>query len=125
VPLYGSWKSLIRLHTGSELAIAPVYLPADQEIPAKEVPAPAQFTREFAAEPEILLREQTGGGGAKWFIAYLIVALIALSLLVLIAWGLHRLAAFARPGGDSDTPSREGEVRTGTRVRGRPTPATP
>ena len=128
VPLYNGWKSLIRLHTGSELAIAPVYLPADQEIPAKEVPAPAQFTREFKAEPEVLLREQTGGGGAQWFIAYAIVAGIALALLALIAWGLHRLAALARGGaggaGHGSTPSAEEQRRTGTRVPGRATPAT-
>ncbi|HEX8208406.1 MAG TPA: hypothetical protein VF587_20255, partial [Solirubrobacteraceae bacterium] len=129
VPLYGEWKSLLRLHTGSELQIAPVFMPADQEIPAKEIPAPASFSREFAAEPEVLLREQTGGGGAQWFIAYLIVALIALSLLALIAWGLHRLAVHAPGRGGSGSgfgspaPS-EDDRRTGTRVAGRPTPAT-
>jgi hypothetical protein len=96
VPLHGGWKSLIRLHTGSELQIAPVYLPADREIPAKEVPAPARFEREFVAEPEILLREQTGGGGATWILAYAVVAGIALGLLALIAWALHRLASGGR-----------------------------
>ena len=65
MPLYGSWKSLLRLHTGSELAIVPVFMPADEAIPAKEIPATAQFTREFKAEPEVLLREQTGGGGCR------------------------------------------------------------
>jgi hypothetical protein len=124
VPLYGSWKSLIRLHTGSELQIAPVYLPADEAIPAKEVPAPASFEREFAAEPEVLLREQTGGGGAAWVVAYGVVALIALGLLVLLAWGLHRLAVLARvegPGGHGSPPPAE--QRTGPRVSGRPSPA--
>ncbi|HEX2086167.1 MAG TPA: hypothetical protein VHF89_10830, partial [Solirubrobacteraceae bacterium] len=121
VPLHGSWKSLLRLHTGSELQIAPIYLPADQEIPAKEIPAPASFERRFVAEPEILLREQTGGGGLSWAIAYGVVASIALALLALIAWALHRLAAFApRPGPRPPA----GEPRTGARVAPRPTPAT-
>ncbi|HEX2086549.1 MAG TPA: hypothetical protein VHF89_12775 [Solirubrobacteraceae bacterium] len=123
VPLHGSWKSLIRLHTGSELQIAPVYLPADQEIPAKEVPAPARFEREFAAEPEILLREQTGGGGFTWALAYGVVAAIALGLLALIAWALHRLAAYAGAGGGLGSPPA-GEPRTGSRVTPSPTPAT-
>jgi hypothetical protein len=117
VPLYGSWKSLLRLHTGRELAIVPVYLPADEAIPAKEVPAPPRFTREFAAEPEILLREQTGGGGAAWALAYAVVASIALGLLALLAWGLHRLAKYA--GGDSPRPR---EQPAGPRVEGRPSP---
>ena len=125
VPLHGSWKSLIRLHTGSELQVMPVFLPEDQAIPAKEVPAPASFERAFVAEPEVLLREQTGGGGLVWGIAYAIVAAIALGLLVLIAWGLHRLAVHARPrdgGAGLGSPAPD-ERRTGTRVTGRPTPA--
>jgi hypothetical protein len=125
VPLYGTWKSLIRLHTGRELQIAPIFLPEDPAIPAKAVPAPPRFERTFVAEPEILLREQTGGGGVTWVIAYAVVASIALGLLVLIAWGLHRLAAFARhedaggAGGYGSTPPVT-EKRTGTRVTGRP-----
>ncbi len=117
VPLYGSWKSLIRLHTGSELSIVPVYLPADEAIPAREVPAPPRFERRFVAEPEILLREQTGGGGAVWALAYAVVAAIALGLLVLLAWGLHRVAAHA----GAAPPARE--RRAAPRVTGRPTPA--
>ncbi|HEX8121047.1 MAG TPA: hypothetical protein VF549_07255 [Solirubrobacteraceae bacterium] len=120
-PLYGTWKSELRLHTGSELQIVPVFMPEDTAIPAKEIPAPPRFERTFVAEPEILLREQTGGGGASWAIAYSIVALIAISLLVLIAWGLHRLAAFARDGGGAP---RRREPRTGARVPGSATPAT-
>ncbi|HEX8085375.1 MAG TPA: hypothetical protein VF529_13870 [Solirubrobacteraceae bacterium] len=118
VPLHGSWKSLIRLHTGRELQIMPVFMPADEAIPVKEVPAPARFTREFAAEPDVLLREQTGGGGFTWALAYAIVAGIALGLLALIAWGLHRLAILApRRDRDSTPPP---EPRTGARVTGRP-----
>jgi hypothetical protein len=125
VPLYGSWKSLIRLHTGHELQIMPVFMPADEAIPAKEVPAPAQFTREFAAEPEVLLREQTGGGGFTWILAYAVVAGIALGLLILIAWGLHRLAVLApRAGRGEDGSAPPAQPRTGTRVTGRPA-ATP
>jgi hypothetical protein len=119
-PLYGTWKSELRLHTGSELQIVPVFMPEDTAIPAKEIPAPPRFERTFVAEPEILLREQTGGGGASWAIAYTIVALIALSLLALIAWGLHRLATFARDG----APPPRRETRTGARVPGSATPAT-
>ncbi len=123
VPLHGNWKSLIRLHTGRELQIMPVFLPEDEAIPAKEIPAPARFERAFVAEPEILLREQTGGGGATWILAYAVVASIALSLLILIAWALHRLAAFARgpgPGHGSPPPA---ERRAAAPVPRQPSPA--
>ncbi len=126
VPLHGNWKSLIRLHTGRELQIMPVFLPEDEAIPAKEIPAPARFERAFVAEPEILLREQTGGGGATWVLAYGVVASIALSLLILIAWALHRLPAFARApaaghGYGSPPPA---ETLTAPRLRRRATAAT-
>ncbi|HVE67231.1 MAG TPA: hypothetical protein VNB64_01490 [Solirubrobacteraceae bacterium] len=121
VPLHGNWKSLIRLHTGRELAIVPVYMPADAAIPAREIPAPPRFTREFVAEPEILLREQTGGGGAAWALAYAVVAAIALGLLALLAWGLHRLAIHAGPGGGGPPSGRRPEARIETS----PAPVTP
>ena len=97
IPVGGSWKSLLRLHTGRELANLAIFLPADEAIPAKEIPALPSFEREFGPEADLLLREQTGGGGASWLLAYGIVALIALGLLILIAWGLHRLARHAGP----------------------------
>ena len=116
VPLYAPWKSLIRLHKGSALQIMPIYLPRDQAIPVDEVPAPASFEREFSSEPPILLREQTGGGGAVWLLAYGVVALIALSLLILIAWGLHRLARHA----DGPLPPEPDEPADRTRRFERP-----
>ncbi|HEV2999725.1 MAG TPA: hypothetical protein VGW75_03210 [Solirubrobacteraceae bacterium] len=123
VPLHGSWKSLIRLHTGRELQIMPVFMPEDRAIPAKEIPAPARFERAFVAEPEVLLREQTGGGGATWVLAYGVVASIALALLALIAWALHRLAAHARGPAGATTSAPPAERRTGPRVGRHPTPA--
>ena len=114
VPLYGSWKTLLRLHVGSALSVLPVFMPGDAAIPAKEIPAPQQFTRSFQAEPKVLLREQTGGGPVAWAIAYAIVGLIALSLLLLLAWGLHRLAGEA--GAGDGTTRTERDPRTGQRV---------
>jgi hypothetical protein len=96
--VHGNWKSLIRLHNGNSLTAVPLFLPEDEAIPAKEVPAPAAFTREFIADHEILQREAKSSGGAITVLAYSVVALIALSLLALLAWGLHRVAAAAGAG---------------------------
>jgi hypothetical protein len=105
VPVHGNWKSLIRLHVGNSLTAVPLFLPEDPAIPAKEVPASARFERPFVSDHEILQREQKGGSGALTALAYGTVVAIALSLLALLAWGLHRLGSGA--GG----PVREGRRR--------------
>jgi hypothetical protein len=93
IPVYGNWKTMIRLHEGSSLTALPIYLPRDTAIPVGEVPAPAHFTRSFGDEHQMLQRESKGGHTLLTAIAYSTVAAIALSLLALLAWALHRLAA--------------------------------
>ena len=93
IPVHGNWKAMIRLQRGNALDGAPIFLPDDPAIPAAEVPAPRSFTRELVPDIELLQREQkTDVAGALTAIAYSVVAAIALSLLALLAWGLHRLA---------------------------------
>ena len=98
IPVSGNWKSLIRLHNGNSLTAVPLFLPKDQAIPAPEVPARAQFTRTFVADHQILQREQKASGGALTIMGYAVVIAIALSLLALLAWALHRVALTAAPG---------------------------
>ena len=45
------------------------------------------------ADHEILQREQKSAAGGLAVMAYLVVLAIALSLLALLAWGLHRLGS--------------------------------
>src|SRR3954451_18609891 len=97
VPVYGNWKTMVRLHDGNSLTALPIYLPRDAAIPVGEVPAPAHFTRAFGSEHKLLQREQKGGSPVLVAIAYSTVAAITLSLLVLLAWALHRLAVGMRP----------------------------
>jgi uncharacterized iron-regulated membrane protein len=98
IPVGGNWKTMIRLHSGSSLTALPIFLPRDAAIPAPEVPARASFTRSFVDETQLLQREKTGGSPALVAIAYATVASIALALLALLAWSLHRLAFPPRPG---------------------------
>jgi hypothetical protein len=98
IPVDGTWKALIRLHRGDSLTAVPIYLPADPAIPAEGVPASASFEREFVADHRILQREQKAGAPGLTLLAYAAVVAIALSLLALLAWGLHRLSvAVERP----------------------------
>jgi hypothetical protein len=112
VPLHDDWKTLVRLHEGNSLTGLPVYLPEDDAIPVKEVPATDGVTREFIADHEILQREQLTAAPALWAVAYGVVLAITLSFLALIAWGLHRLAVTAKPP--------EGEPRRDERPSPRP-----
>jgi hypothetical protein len=97
IPVHGNWKAMIRLHDNSSLAALPIYLPRDEAIPVGETPAPAHFTRSFGDEHQLLQREQKGGSPLLVTIAYSTVAAIALSLLVLLVWALHRLAVGRGP----------------------------
>ncbi|MDQ3759689.1 MAG: hypothetical protein M3331_07090 [Actinomycetota bacterium] len=92
VPVGGSWKTMIRMSNGNTLSSTPIYLPDDPAIPVKGVPAKPSFERSFVADHEVLQREQKDAAGWLTAVAYLTVIIIALALLVMIAWALHRLA---------------------------------
>jgi hypothetical protein len=92
IPVYDGWKSTMRIQQGDSLISMPLYMPRDQAIPAKGVPAKAGFTRGFVADHEVLQRERKQGvPAALTLIAYLTVLAIALSLIALIAWSLLRV----------------------------------
>jgi hypothetical protein len=110
LPLHGSWKTLVRVHRDDSLIALPVYLPEDEVIPARGVPAPAHFERTLIDETEILQRElKDDVPGYLSGIAYAIVGLIVLSIIVLLGWVLLRLS-----GGD-DVRRREAPSRPSAR----------
>jgi len=92
IPVYGDWKSMVRLQVGRTIAAVPIYLPADPAIPAPAVPAPVRFDRAFQTDKQILQRE-TKQGVPTWLrtVAPLVVMLIALTLIATLAIGLARL----------------------------------
>jgi hypothetical protein len=119
IPVHGEWKALLRLHHGNSLTAVPIFLPRDAAIPAPEVPADPSFTRTFVADHKILQREQKDVAGALPAIAYAVVAAIALGLLALLAWGLHRLGlpgtgAQPRWTRETRTTPQEGQLSAGT-----------
>jgi hypothetical protein len=92
VPVYGDWKTTLRLHKGSAVQGAPIYFPADPAIPAPAVPAPATFTRDFVLDKKLLQREQKPDvPGFLTVLAYLLVLAIAIGLIVSLTKGLRRL----------------------------------
>jgi hypothetical protein len=111
IPVHGNWKSMIRLQRGNAVDAVPIFLPDDPAIPAAEVPALPRFTRTFVPDSEVLQREQkTDVSGALTAIAYAVVAAVALALLALLAWGLHRLAVTARAAPPDKAERRAGGI---------------
>jgi hypothetical protein len=104
IPVSGSWKAMIRLQRGSDLAAIPLSLPADPAIPVVAVPASPHAVRAFQGDRQVLQRERRRDvPGWLWGAAGAIVLGCTLALLLVLGWGLVRLA---RIGGSDDTPHR-------------------
>ena len=97
IPVYGNWKSILRLHKNRQVAGLPVFMPADEAIPVKEIPARSRFTREFILDKDNLQREQKEGVSSALVTgAYLLVLLVAVGLIGSLAWGLARFGRLSR-----------------------------
>jgi hypothetical protein len=103
IPVGGSWKTMIRFQRGRDLASIPVALPADTAIPVPAVPALASATRAFQPDRQVLQRERRQDvPGWLWGMAGLVVLGITSALLLVLGWGLVRLA---RRGGGVPPPA--------------------
>jgi hypothetical protein len=88
LPVTGSWKTVIGLQRHDEVMAAPVYMPADPEIGAPEVPALPERHEPFVRNTKWLLREQRPGPALAASAAYSGLA------VVVLAWiGLYALCA--------------------------------
>jgi hypothetical protein len=93
IPVSGDWKAMIRFQRGRDLAAIPVSLPADAAIPVPAVPALASATRAFEGDRQVLQRERRQDvPGWLWGVAGLVVLGITSALLLVLGWGLVRLA---------------------------------
>ena len=91
LPVYGNWKSTLRLHKNDAVLGAPIFFPEDPAIPAPAVPARPTSTLEFVEDKKLLQREQKPDvSPALTTFAYFVVLAIALGLVVLLAKGLQR-----------------------------------
>jgi hypothetical protein len=116
VPLYGNWKTTLRLHKGSAVEGVAVYFPEDPAIPAPAVEAPATFTRDFQEDKKLLQREQKSDVSPFLSVfAYLFVLAIAIGLVASLAKGLRRmdnLSERARMHAGSETHETKVGART-------------
>jgi hypothetical protein len=92
IPVWGDWKTLLRVHDGRDLAAVPIWAPADEAIPVPEIPVLSNGTRPFAFEVSILQRERDPGVPAWLFTAGGIVVLFfTLSVITALTWGAGRI----------------------------------
>ena len=92
VPVWGSWKTLMRVQDGYTMTAVPIWEPADDAIPAPEVPALASSTRPFVHEITILQRERDQNAPAWLFTAGSILVLIfTLIVIAALTWGAGRI----------------------------------
>lgn len=94
VPVWGSWKTLLRIQDGTTLTAVPIYLPADSAIPAAEVPAQASSTKNFVLEVAILQRERNQNSPTWLYnVGSLLVLLFTLTVIAALTWGAGRINA--------------------------------
>jgi hypothetical protein len=117
-PVYGDWKTVLRVQNGRTIMAVPIYMPEDKAIPgAKLVPASAHVTRPFVADHELLQRERkTDIPGWLWTAACLVVLALAIVFITSLAWGVARVARTGDDGAPSEppaAPARTAEERAG------------
>ncbi|HEX2128365.1 MAG TPA: hypothetical protein VHF58_04020 [Solirubrobacterales bacterium] len=128
IPLYGSWKSGLRLQNGRARGAAPIRLPADdalagsgEVLPASfdreegemlrssagaELTAPASFSRPFLDDGTIILRETKDDvPGWLWTAAIAFIFVIYAGFIAGIALGVARLSRRGRDGAPQATRS--------------------
>jgi hypothetical protein len=92
VPVWGSWKTLLRVQDGYTMTGVPIYEPADDAIPAAEVPALSSINRPFVQEVTILQRERDQNAPAWLFTAgSLVVLVLTLMVIAALTWGAGRI----------------------------------
>ncbi len=92
MPVYGKWKTLLRVHDGRTMTAVPIYLAADPGIGAPEVPAQATMTRPFVPEITILQRERSPDTPeVLWTIGCLVVLVCTLIMIGGLTWGAGRI----------------------------------
>ncbi|MGH2723983.1 MAG: hypothetical protein ACRDI0_06895 [Actinomycetota bacterium] len=115
VPVGGTWKTIIRLHRGTEMMAVPVAMPADREIGARAI-RPVDRTATFASDRRILLRESRGGPAWAAMVIFPLLGAVVAAWVATLVLGAGRVArAHTADGRASSTASPRPRARAGPR----------
>ena len=92
LPLYGNWKTAIRLLDDRSSGGLVLYVPRDDAIPVGELSRPQRFTAAFGDQEQFLRRESKDVAGWVWTTANFLVAAVMFALLYAWALALRRLS---------------------------------
>lgn len=85
IPVTGDWKAMVGLQRHDEVMAAPIYLPADPDIGAPEIPALAERRTSFVRNTTILLREVRSGPSDVAMLAYSGLAVVVAAWIALFS----------------------------------------
>ncbi|MDT5146964.1 MAG: hypothetical protein QOC58_1609 [Mycobacterium sp.] len=92
IPVWGEWKTLLRVQDGRTMTAVPLWAPADSAIPVPEIPVQAVSTKPFVLEVSILQRERDPSVPAWLFTAGgVVVLLFTLTVITALTWGAGRI----------------------------------
>ena len=109
VPVDGGWKTLLRLHRGSDMMAVPIRMPADPEFGLEAIPAEDR-TMAFEAETAYLLREATDGPAGLGIAVRLLYGALSLAWLAAMITASRRVARLHEPAEAGGRATREGAV---------------
>ncbi len=110
VPVDGGWKTLLRLHRGSDMMAVPIRMPADPEFGLEAIPVESR-TMAFEEETTYLLREATDGPGGLAVAVRLLYAGLAVAWIAAMITASVRVARTRAPvveGSEPFSPARTG-----------------
>lgn len=96
VEVDGGWKSLLRLHVGSDMMAVPLRLPADPELGLEAIPLEDR-TQAFESERRYLLRETSDGAAGLATAVRLLYATLTLAWLAAMIVASRRVAVLHEP----------------------------
>ena len=103
VPLYGDYKTNLRLQSGRAFVSLPLHLPREPSIPTPGVVRPAHFTATFISDVAAMQTERRDYvPGWLWTPSALLMLLFCGLFVLGISTGLARVAAGATPPRDAE-----------------------
>jgi hypothetical protein len=128
IPLYGDYKTNLRLQSGRAFVALPLHLPREPSIPTPGVVRPAHFTAPFVSDVAAMQTERRDYvPGWLWTPSALLMLLFCGLFVLGISAGLARVAAGAATPPRASGPERRGASRSPRSPRrsdpGRPTSA--